>query len=100
LTRLESGTSAPATKKRSIVVNGHKSSISLEDEFWDGLVKIAEAKRMTLIDLVGQIDEGRLTRNLSSCIRLFILQEAREGRLGPKSSSPPPRRYRRVSATT
>ncbi len=97
--RSASGTAVPVTKKRSIVINGHKSSISLEDEFWNALVMIADAKRMTLIDLVGQIDEARLTRNLSSCIRLFILQEAREGRLGLQPPSPESRRYRRVSAT-
>ena len=59
--------------KRSIVLAGHKTSVSLEDEFWVGLKEIAKAQRKTLSDLVGGIDIDREQANLSSAIRLFVL---------------------------
>jgi predicted DNA-binding ribbon-helix-helix protein len=65
--------SSPVTK-RSIVIAGHKTSISLEDAFWNGLREIASTKTMTLSALVASIDQGRQHNNLSSCIRLFILE--------------------------
>jgi predicted DNA-binding ribbon-helix-helix protein len=52
--------------KRSIVLAGHKTSVSLEDAFWEGLKEIAKTKRMTLSDLVGGIDVDREHGNLSS----------------------------------
>ena len=59
--------------KRSVVIAGHKTSISLEDAFWKGLKEIAGARNMTLSDLISSIDAGRKHANLSSAIRLFIL---------------------------
>ena len=59
--------------KRSIVLAGHKTSVSLEDAFWEGLKDIAKTKRVTLSDLVGSIDVDREHANLSSAIRLFVL---------------------------
>jgi predicted DNA-binding ribbon-helix-helix protein len=59
--------------KRSIVIAGHKTSVSLEDAFWRGLKDIATSRRMTLSDLVGSIDSERKHGNLSSAIRLFVL---------------------------
>ncbi len=59
--------------KRSIVIAGHKTSVSLEDAFWKGLKDIAVSRRMTLSDLVGTIDTDRQQGNLSSAIRLFVL---------------------------
>ncbi len=59
--------------KRSIVIAGHKTSVSLEDAFWKGLKDIALSRRMTLSDLVGAIDTERQQGNLSSAIRLFVL---------------------------
>jgi predicted DNA-binding ribbon-helix-helix protein len=59
--------------KRSIVIAGHKTSVSLEDAFWKGLKDIAVSRRMTLSDLVGAIDTERQQGNLSSAIRLFVL---------------------------
>jgi predicted DNA-binding ribbon-helix-helix protein len=59
--------------KRSIVIAGHKTSVSLEDAFWRGLKEIALSRRMTLSDLVGAIDAERPHGNLSSAIRLFVL---------------------------
>jgi predicted DNA-binding ribbon-helix-helix protein len=59
--------------KRSIVIAGHKTSVSLEDAFWRGLKDIAVGRRTTLSDLVASIDSGRRHGNLSSAIRLFVL---------------------------
>ncbi|HTK14640.1 MAG TPA: ribbon-helix-helix domain-containing protein [Xanthobacteraceae bacterium] len=63
--------------KRSIVIAGHKTSVSLEDAFWRGLKEIAAARSMTLSDLVASIDTGRDLGNLSSAIRLFVLDHYR-----------------------
>ena len=59
--------------KRSIVLAGHKTSVSLEDPFWEGLKDIAKDQRKTLSDLVGSIDTNREHGNLSSALRLFVL---------------------------
>jgi predicted DNA-binding ribbon-helix-helix protein len=59
--------------KRSIVIAGHKTSVSLEDAFWEGLKEIAKTKRKTLSDLIGSIDTDREHGNLSSALRLFVL---------------------------
>jgi predicted DNA-binding ribbon-helix-helix protein len=63
--------------KRSIVIAGHKTSVSLEDGFWTGLKEIAAQRRSTLSDLVASIDTGRTAGNLSSAIRLFVLDHYR-----------------------
>ena len=62
--------------KRSIVIDGHKTSVSLEDAFWTGLREIAQAQHATLSSLVGEIDRTR-QGNLSSAIRLFVLDQVR-----------------------
>jgi predicted DNA-binding ribbon-helix-helix protein len=59
--------------KRSIIIRGHKTSVSLEDEFWTSLKEIATHREMTLSELVGQIDTDRNYANLSSAVRLFVL---------------------------
>jgi predicted DNA-binding ribbon-helix-helix protein len=59
--------------KRSIVIASHKTSVSLEDAFWTGLKEIAAERGMTLSDLVASIDTERQHGNLSSAIRLFVL---------------------------
>jgi predicted DNA-binding ribbon-helix-helix protein len=63
--------------KRSIVIAAHKTSVSLEDAFWKGLKEIASTRDMTLSDLVSTIDSERLHGNLSSAIRLFVLDHYR-----------------------
>jgi predicted DNA-binding ribbon-helix-helix protein len=63
--------------KRSIIVAGHKTSVSLEDEFWTALKEIAGDRNVTLSDLVSTIDTGRRQGNLSSAIRLFVLDHYR-----------------------
>jgi predicted DNA-binding ribbon-helix-helix protein len=63
--------------KRSIVIGGHKTSVSLEDAFWRGLKDIAQGQRMTLSNMVATIDKTRQQSNLSSAIRLFVLDRVR-----------------------
>ena len=63
--------------KRSIVIAGHKTSVSLEDAFWKGLKEIAGDRDITLSDLVATIDTERRHGNLSSAIRLFVLDHYR-----------------------
>ena len=77
--------------KRSIVIAGHKTSVSLEDAFWKGLKEIASGRDMTLSDLVAAIDSERQHGNLSSAIRLYVLDFYRnqlsdhnEGRVGTR----------------
>jgi predicted DNA-binding ribbon-helix-helix protein len=63
--------------KRSIVIDGHKTSVSLEDAFWDDLKEIAHTQQATLSALVAKIDKTRQHGNLSSAIRLFVLEHFR-----------------------
>lgn len=65
-------------RKRSVIIAGHKTSVSLEDEFWDAFVAIAEERGQSLNALAGEIDRDR-AGNLSSSIRLFVLREAKKG---------------------
>src|SRR5204862_5324255 len=75
--------------KRSIVIAGHKTSVSLEDAFWRGLKEIAAARHVTLSDLVATIDGGRRQGNLSSAIRLFVLDFYRSQSGADRTESPP-----------
>ncbi|MGC2154855.1 MAG: ribbon-helix-helix domain-containing protein [Pseudolabrys sp.] len=68
--------------KRAILIDGHKTSISLEDAFWNGLKEIADAERTTVSELVAKIDETRKQGNLSSAVRLFVLDRVRNGQMG------------------
>ncbi len=68
--------------KRSVVVNGHKTSVSLEDAFWSCLREIAHAQQATVSKLIADIDKTRETNNLSSTIRLFVLDYVRTNRTG------------------
>ena len=63
--------------KRSIVIDGHKTSVSLEDAFWTDLKNIAHTQQTTLSELVTKIDDTREQGNLSSAIRLFVLDHFR-----------------------
>jgi predicted DNA-binding ribbon-helix-helix protein len=69
-----------SVSKRSIVIAGHKTSVSLEDEFWNSLKEIAVQRDMTVAELVGAIDREREHANLSSAIRLFVLGFYRDQR--------------------
>ena len=66
--------------KRSIVLAGHKTSVSLEEPFYQALKDIAASRRVTLSDLVAGIDTAREKGNLSSPIRLFVLNHYRRAR--------------------
>lgn len=57
-----------------IIANRHSTSICLEEEFWDMLKHIAEQKHMSINALVTEIDANRTNDNLSSAIRIYILQ--------------------------
>ena len=61
-----------AVIKRSIFINGRKTSVSLENEFWIGLHEIAKSRKTTATKLVGEIDRQRTTVNLSSAIRIYV----------------------------
>ena len=71
--------------KRSIVIAGHKTSVSLEDGFWKGLKEIAGGRDMTLSELVAGIDSERRHGNLSSAIRLFVLDHYRNSQTEDRS---------------
>jgi len=88
-----------AVIKRSIVVAGHKTSVSLEDAFWQGLRDIAVARGMNLSEMVKTIDTGRQNGNLSSAIRLFVLDHYRKSS-GDLSAAPDPDRDRSQSAVS
>ena len=66
--------------KRSIVIGGHKTSVRLEESFWNALKEIAASKEVTLSDLVTRLNDDRTARqrvNLSSAIRLFVFDHHR-----------------------
>jgi predicted DNA-binding ribbon-helix-helix protein len=65
--------------KRSIVLVGHKTSVSLEDPFWAGLKDIAQDSGSTLSNLVNNVDTERVNANLSSALRVYVFQHFRRG---------------------
>jgi predicted DNA-binding ribbon-helix-helix protein len=75
--------------KRSIIVGGHKTSVSLEEQFWSGLKEISGQRGMTLSEVVSEIDTNRQLGNLSSAIRLFVLDHFRSRAAGPSGGSKP-----------
>ncbi len=71
---------APAERgvvKRSISIAGHRTSISLEEPFWEELRSIAARRGVSVQRLVGEIDATRMGENLSSALRVFVLTELR-----------------------
>jgi predicted DNA-binding ribbon-helix-helix protein len=74
--------------KRSIVIAGHKTSISLEDAFWKALKDIALAQHKTLSNLVAAIDSQRRHGNLSSALRLFVLEHFQARAASPADNGP------------
>ena len=70
-----SGRLKSAVEKRSLVVGGHKTSVSLEGPFWDAIREIAHQRNVTLSKLVADIDNQREYNNLSSAIRLFVFDQ-------------------------
>ena len=59
--------------KRSVMIAGHRTSVSLEAPFWEALREIAAGRGVSVAALVGEIDAGRGGQNLSSAIRVFVL---------------------------
>lgn len=70
-------------KKRSVVVGGHRTSISLEQAFWEVMQALAARDGKTINQMVSDIDAVR-TGNLSSAIRVWVLERAKEGLLKPE----------------
>ena len=68
----------PSIKRRSVVIDGHRTSVSMEDAFWDALREIAKQRQLTMQELVTSIDLQRKHDNLSSAIRLFVLSQYQE----------------------
>ena len=64
-------------RKRSVSIRGHRTSLSLEDAFWDELATIAQARGMSVAALITEIDRTR-TGGLSSAVRLFILEDLKQ----------------------
>jgi predicted DNA-binding ribbon-helix-helix protein len=62
--------------KRSIVIAGHRTSVSMEQPFWDQLKRIAGERGVSVAGLIAEIDQGRKRQNLSSAIRIFVLEQA------------------------
>lgn len=66
-----------AIEKRSVILEGHKTSVSLEDAFWNALKELAHAQATTISRLIAAIDRDRENGNLSSAIRLYVLDTFR-----------------------
>jgi predicted DNA-binding ribbon-helix-helix protein len=73
---------AGSLRKRSVTVAGHPTSFSLEEEFWQDLQRIAHQRNLSLNALVSSIDASR-AGNLSSALRVFVLECYRSGELLP-----------------
>ncbi len=61
-------------RRRSVTIAGHRTSVSLEDPFWDQLKTIASDRNISVAQVVAEVDKGR-GGNLSSALRVFVLQE-------------------------
>jgi predicted DNA-binding ribbon-helix-helix protein len=78
-------------KKRSVVIVGHKTSVSLEDAFWKSLKEIARERDMSSDEVISVIESERQHGNLSSAIRLFVLDFYRR-RIAVEQAAPPQQR--------
>ena len=85
------GRSAHAIRKRSVTIAGHRTSVSLEQAFWDALRVVADARGRSVAALIAEIDlaQGRDRANLSSALRVFVLEQARAGMLDSAAHLPP-----------
>ncbi len=72
-------------RKRSLDIAGHRTSVSLEDAFWNALRELAASEGISLAGLIARIDAARQGENLSSAIRVYVLEQVRQAR----TSSPP-----------
>jgi predicted DNA-binding ribbon-helix-helix protein len=69
-------------QKRSLTIAGHRTSIALEPEFWDGLEALAARRGLRLTSLIEELDAARQTPNLSSALRVAVLRDVQD-RLEP-----------------
>jgi predicted DNA-binding ribbon-helix-helix protein len=69
--------------KRSVMIAGHRTSVSLEAPFWEALTRLARARGTAVGALIGAIDAERGRQNLSSAIRVFVLERACAGEIAP-----------------
>jgi predicted DNA-binding ribbon-helix-helix protein len=76
-------------RKRSVMIAGHPTSLTLEEPFWEDLRAVAKRRGVSLNALIGTVDAER-RGNLSSALRLFVLDCYRRGELGPEGSAPSP----------
>lgn len=79
---------AGTIRKRSVIVAGHRTSVSLEPEFWTALRDIAERRGLSINALVAEVDKGR-NGNLSSALRVFVLATFQAGIAPPPTDQPP-----------
>lgn len=61
-------------RRRSVTIAGHRTSVSLEDPFWDQLKMIAAERNLSIANIVAEVDKTRQS-NLSSALRVFVLNE-------------------------
>jgi predicted DNA-binding ribbon-helix-helix protein len=80
--------------KHSLVIAGHRTSISLERAFWEGLQKIANEREMSIAALVASVDAERGDANLSSALRVFLLRVAAEPAASTQTKAPLPEQGR------
>ena len=72
------GIAKSAVTKRSVVIGGHKTSVSLEEPFWSEVRAIADSEQITVSNLLRRIDRERSNANLSSAIRVYVLEHVRD----------------------
>ncbi len=87
----EDRSAKPALIKRSLDIAGHRTSISIEPEFWAALQRCAEADGRSVRSLIAEIDAARLAvpgRNLSSAIRVYVLQRLAGGAKQASADTP------------
>lgn len=99
-TRRSDTTMTDGPVKRSITIAGHRTSLSLEDEFWSALKSLAEARGLSIAELISIIDQARGSRNLSSAIRVFVLDYLTADRHGKIPSPASAKEYAVPSRTT
>ena len=68
----------PRELKRSLTIAGHRTSLSLEPEFWSALLQAAAQRRNSVAELVAKIDQSRGARNLSSAVRVWLFEQRTE----------------------
>ncbi|VAV86503.1 hypothetical protein MNBD_ALPHA08-1053 [hydrothermal vent metagenome] len=74
--------------KRSITIAGHRTSLSLEPEFWDAIKSLAKAQNLSTAQLITKIDQSRSDRNLSSACRVYVLQAVQNGKPHTNAAEP------------